>query len=239
MVAVSVPPGVPGVVVVDESGVDGEGVSVGRDKPGLVGGRVDVMKTDLVGAGVSSETLMHEASVRVMSSITIQIFFMRGFYIANITKCRIICLITDLNFHGSIHVNSLLACETCGKNSCPGTGIARKCRDSEGGTSGLWLGKDHGVEAVVIEEGVSHADLCKGGAHQVLTVAYITPVIDPPVDSFLPAERGIIAIDVFGDGPGDVAGVGDTGAGCGTIRACMDIDLVAGDVVGVSLCRLG
>jgi hypothetical protein len=61
----------------DESGVDGEGCR-GRDKPGFVGGRVDVMKTDLVGAGVSSETLMHEASVKVMSTITIQIFFMRG-----------------------------------------------------------------------------------------------------------------------------------------------------------------
>lgn len=100
MAAVSVPPGVPGVVVVDGSGVDEEGVSVDRDKPGLVGGRVDVMKTDLVGAGISSETLMHEASVRVMSSITVQIFFMRGFYIAKI------------------------------KNSCPDTGVARKCRDS-------------------------------------------------------------------------------------------------------------
>jgi hypothetical protein len=74
----------------DGSGVDGEGGSVGRDKPGLVGGRVDVMKTDLVGAGVSSETLMHETSVKVMSSITVQIFFIRGFYFANINIKRII-----------------------------------------------------------------------------------------------------------------------------------------------------
>lgn len=86
VVRASVPLGVPGVVVVDESEVDGEGVSVGRDKPGLVGGRVEVMKTDLGGGGVSSETLMHEASVKVMRSITIQIFFMRGFYIAMIKK---------------------------------------------------------------------------------------------------------------------------------------------------------
>src|SRR5688572_508945 len=84
VVVISVPPGVPGVVVVGESGVDGEGVSVGSDMPGLVGGRVDVTKTDLAGADVSSETFMHEASVRVMSSITVQIFFMRGFYIAKI-----------------------------------------------------------------------------------------------------------------------------------------------------------
>jgi len=98
VVAASVPPGVPGVVVVDESGVDGEGVSVGRNKPGLVGGRVEVMKTDLVGSGVSSETLRQEPSVNVMSSRMIQIFFIRGFYFANITECRIICLITDLNF---------------------------------------------------------------------------------------------------------------------------------------------
>jgi hypothetical protein len=74
--AVPVPLGVP--VVVDESGVDGGGVSVGRDKPGLGGGRVEVTKIDLVGAGVSSETLMHEVSVNVMSRSSIQIFFMRG-----------------------------------------------------------------------------------------------------------------------------------------------------------------
>jgi hypothetical protein len=66
-----------GVVVVDSSGVAVSGISVGRDKPSLVGGRVDVMKTDLVGAGVSSETLIHEVSVRMMSS-TVQIFFMAG-----------------------------------------------------------------------------------------------------------------------------------------------------------------
>jgi hypothetical protein len=70
---------VPGVVVVNGSGVDGEGVSVGRDKPGLVGGRVDVMKIDLVGAGVSSETLMQEPRLRLRMASNIQIFFIRGF----------------------------------------------------------------------------------------------------------------------------------------------------------------
>lgn len=103
--AVPVSLGVPGVVVVDESGVDGEGVSVGRDKPGLVGGRVDVMKTDLVGAGVSSETLMHEPRLRLMRESNIQIFFIQGFYFAIITECSIISLITDLNFNGSIAGN--------------------------------------------------------------------------------------------------------------------------------------
>jgi hypothetical protein len=84
VVAVPIPPGVPGVVVVDGSGVDGEGVSVGRDMPGLVGGRVDVMKTDLVGEGVSSETLMHEPRVSAARKSNIQIFFIRGFYFGKI-----------------------------------------------------------------------------------------------------------------------------------------------------------
>jgi hypothetical protein len=79
----TVPSGVPGVcaAVVDEAGVSVDGVSVGRDKPGFVGGRVDVMKTDLVGAGVSSETLTQES--RLVSRINIhrigiQIFFIMG-----------------------------------------------------------------------------------------------------------------------------------------------------------------
>ena len=104
-IAVPVPPGVPGVVVVDESGVAGEGVSVGRDNPGLVGGRVDVMKTDLVGAGVSSETLMHEPRLRLMRESNIQIFFIQGFYFAMITECSIISLITDLNFNRPVAGN--------------------------------------------------------------------------------------------------------------------------------------
>ena len=80
-----VPLGVPGVcaAVVDESGVAVDGVSVGRDKPGLVGGRVAVMKTDLVGAGVSPETLTQEPRLRLVSRINIhrigiQNFFIRG-----------------------------------------------------------------------------------------------------------------------------------------------------------------
>jgi hypothetical protein len=72
---ISVPLGVPGVVVVDESGSGGEGVSVGRDKPGRVGGRVDVTKTDLVEAGVSSETLTQEPRLMLTSRSNIQNFF--------------------------------------------------------------------------------------------------------------------------------------------------------------------
>jgi hypothetical protein len=61
-----------------------------------VGGRVEVMKTDLVGAGVSSETLMQEPRLRLASRNNIQIFFIQGFYFAKIklkassrrTACR-------------------------------------------------------------------------------------------------------------------------------------------------------
>jgi hypothetical protein len=102
VVTVSVLPGVPGVVVVDESGVDGDGVSVGNDKPGLVGGRVDVTKTDLVEAGVSSETLIQEPRLMLTSRSNIQIFFIPGFYFEKITECRRICLIMDLNFNLAI-----------------------------------------------------------------------------------------------------------------------------------------
>ena len=80
--AVSLPVGVPGVV--KESGVSAGGVSVGKDKPGLVGGRVEVMKIDLVGAGVSSETVMHDAKLRLRMENNIHIFCIRGFYFGKI-----------------------------------------------------------------------------------------------------------------------------------------------------------
>jgi hypothetical protein len=88
VVAVCVPPGVPGVVVVDESGVDGEGVSVGRDKPGFVGGRVDVMKIGAVETGVSSDTVMQEPKLRLSRATKIQIFFIERFYCAKIRKLK-------------------------------------------------------------------------------------------------------------------------------------------------------
>ena len=40
--------------VVDGSGVEVGGISVGRDKPGLVGGRVEVTKRGAAGAGVAA-----------------------------------------------------------------------------------------------------------------------------------------------------------------------------------------
>jgi hypothetical protein len=95
---VPVPLGVPGVVVVEASGVVVDGVSVGRDKPGCVGGRVEVTKIGAVATGVSSETVMQEPRLRLSMESHIQIFFIPGFYFGNITECRIICLITDLSF---------------------------------------------------------------------------------------------------------------------------------------------
>jgi hypothetical protein len=81
----AVPAGVPGVVVVDASEVcEAAGVSVGRDKPGFVGGRVEVTKRALVGAGVSWETLMQEARLRVATRSNVQIFFISKFYFEQI-----------------------------------------------------------------------------------------------------------------------------------------------------------
>jgi hypothetical protein len=141
-------------------------VSVGRDKPGLVGGRVDVMKTDLVGAGVSSETLTQEPRLRLVSRtniqrISIQIFFIRGFYLVNIKAGA-----TELH-RPSLQWKALFLC------------------------------KDQGIEAIVIEERISHADFSKGGAHQVLAVTQIGPVVDPPVDYALTIKGRIIAIDIL------------------------------------------
>ena len=77
--------GVPGVcaAVVDESGVAVDGVSVGRDKPGFVGGRVAVTKMGAAVFAGSSETLTQEVRLRLVSRINIQrmgiqIFFIRG-----------------------------------------------------------------------------------------------------------------------------------------------------------------
>src|SRR6185503_3227932 len=69
------------VDVVDASGVEEGGIAVGRDKPGLVDGRVEVTKRGAAGAGVSSETLIHAPRLRQVSRRTIQIFFMARLYI--------------------------------------------------------------------------------------------------------------------------------------------------------------
>jgi hypothetical protein len=72
-----VPLGVPGVVVVDPSGVKVSEMSVGKDKLCFVGGRVEVTKRTAVGAAVFSETVMQE--LRLQAARTkIQIFFMAG-----------------------------------------------------------------------------------------------------------------------------------------------------------------
>jgi hypothetical protein len=69
-------PGVPGVPVIDGSGVPVGRTSVGRETPGLVGGRVDVTNRAVEGAGVSWETLTQEPRLRLVSRSNIQIFFM-------------------------------------------------------------------------------------------------------------------------------------------------------------------
>jgi hypothetical protein len=73
-----VPLGVPGVVVVDASGVNVREISVGRDRLTLVGGRVEVTNRAAVGAGVFSESVMQELSPRAARRIKIQVFFMAG-----------------------------------------------------------------------------------------------------------------------------------------------------------------
>ena len=71
----------PGVVVVDASGVAVGGTSVGKAKPGLVGGKVEVTKAGGAGVPVSCETLMHDPRLRLVSRMSIQIFFIQRFYL--------------------------------------------------------------------------------------------------------------------------------------------------------------
>jgi hypothetical protein len=78
----------PGVVVPDASGVEAGSVSVGRDKPGLVGGRVEVMKIGAVETGVSSDTVMQEPRLKLRRANNIQIFFIERFYCAKIRKLK-------------------------------------------------------------------------------------------------------------------------------------------------------
>jgi len=70
-----------GVVVVDASCVEAVevgGTPVGRDNPGLVGGRVEVTNAGGADVLVSSETLMQEPKLRLASRMRIQIFFIRA-----------------------------------------------------------------------------------------------------------------------------------------------------------------
>jgi hypothetical protein len=75
-------PGVPGVVVMDGSGVVDDWVSVGKDKPGRVGGRVEVTKRGPASLAGSCASFTQELPTRLKSTMNIQIFFMRRFYLA-------------------------------------------------------------------------------------------------------------------------------------------------------------
>jgi hypothetical protein len=66
----------------DGSGVVDEWVSVGRDKPGRVGGRVEVTKRGAASLAGSCATFTQELTNRLRSTTNIQIFFMRRFYLA-------------------------------------------------------------------------------------------------------------------------------------------------------------
>ena len=102
----------------------------------------------------------------------------------------------------------------------------------------LFLCKNQGIKAVVIEERVSDADFSEGSAHEVLSMTKIGPVIDPPVDGTLAIERRIIAIDILGHRPGNVARVFYSRLWRRAIRTCVDVELMTGDVICVSLCSL-
>jgi hypothetical protein len=68
---------VPGVVVVEASGVEVNGISVGTDKAAFVGGSVDVTKIGTAVLGLSWETLTQAPRLRLMSRSTMQIFFIK------------------------------------------------------------------------------------------------------------------------------------------------------------------
>jgi hypothetical protein len=71
---------VPGVVVIDGSGVDVSAVAVGRDRPGRVGGSVEVTKGTGVRVAAWGTTFTHEARTRLASRIDMRISFMQRFY---------------------------------------------------------------------------------------------------------------------------------------------------------------
>ena len=89
-VAVEAVPVLPGVVVVDGSGVEVGGRAVGKDRAGRVGGRVEVTKTGASGAGVSSETVMQAARLRLAMKRKIQILFIRKLYMEMARVHRVI-----------------------------------------------------------------------------------------------------------------------------------------------------
>ena len=64
------------VMVIDGSGVAVDGVAVGRDKPGLVGARVEVTKRGGASVVTSGAILMQDARLKPRNRANIQIFFM-------------------------------------------------------------------------------------------------------------------------------------------------------------------
>jgi hypothetical protein len=71
----AVPPGVPGVVVVDASSVDADGVSVSSDRPAFVGGRVEVTNRIGVSVAGSGAIFMHDDRLKAISRMNIRVFF--------------------------------------------------------------------------------------------------------------------------------------------------------------------
>jgi hypothetical protein len=128
----AVPSGVPGVVVVDASGVEVSGMSVGKAKPGFVGGKVDVTKRGAAVFAASCETLTHEPRLRLVSRSNIQIFFIREILLGKYYKVPHNCLTRDLNFGFPIHVKIYLLITRVAKKTPSRhlhlAGCARECR---------------------------------------------------------------------------------------------------------------
>jgi hypothetical protein len=71
---------VPGVTVIDGSLVAAVGVVVGRDKPGRVGGRVEVTKRGAAAVDGPGAILTQAARRNVASRMQIRFFFICRFY---------------------------------------------------------------------------------------------------------------------------------------------------------------
>ncbi len=103
------------------------------------------------------------------------------------------------------------------------------------GLTVLRFRKNEGVKTVILEECIANADFGKDGADQILAVAQIALIVDPPGDGLLSVKRRIIPVDVFRDRLGNITGVFDACLRRGAIGTGMAIKLMTGDVVGVPL----
>ena len=171
---------------------------------------MDVRKRAVGGTGVSWETLTQEPRLRLASRSNIQIFFIE--WDSTLERLKASSRPTQAHELGNVGTNRFYK---------------------------LGLRKNQGIEAVILEESISDTDLGKGGTQQVLTMPRVGFIVDPPVDRALTVQRRIIAVDIFSDRPGSIAGICHTGSCCRAIAACMDVKLVAGDINRVSLCCLG